>query len=198
MGWFSRKPKKAHPYLSDTNDWRFESVLKHDLNLAIATFAQPQIFEMVRDSYVARPLGDWTARGLVHFDYDGPLIPFEMSVGSVQVDDDALGHFHFERIQPYNSPDYPEEHKGSYLRLGIHICDRGGICTNLEKAMNDAAISGKNFLHIRLGKPVVDIDVTRKEIAENNYSSSSPITKVVLTDEIRLKSPRTALAWDNL
>lgn len=199
MGWFGSKKKRISPYLSDTGDWRFASIYKHDINLAIAKLDRSHLFEMRNELVAGRPLGDWEAWGLVHFDYDGPLIPFQLSIGGPCYDESRLGHFHIERIQPYSDPNYPENRKESFLRLAGHIGDASGeMAAMLEKAMHLAAISRKRYLHVRLGKDAADPDAAAAQIAEKRYTESTPITRFVVGESIQLAAPPVALAWDDL
>ena len=199
MGWFGSKKKRVSSYLSDAKDWRFASLYKHDIELAIAKLERAHLFEMRNEQIAGRPLDDWEARGLVHFDYGGPLIPFQLSIGGPCYDESRLGQFHVERIQPYNDPNYPEEHKDSFLRLAGHIGDANGeMAAMLEKAMQQAAISRKQYLHVRLGKDAADPDNAAAQLAEKQYTDSIPITRFVVRECIQLAAPAIALMWDDL
>jgi hypothetical protein len=199
MGWFGSKRKRKSPYLSDTGDWHFAALYKHDISLAIAKLDRSHMFEIRNEQAVGRPLGDWEARGLVHFAFDGPLIPFQLSIGGPCHGEERLGHFHVERIQPYNNPNYPEDRKENFLRLAGHIGDAsGGIADMLEKAMHDAAISGNRYLHVRLGKEPSDPDAAAAQMAEKQYTDSTAITRFVVGQAIQLRAPGVALAWDDL
>ncbi len=194
---FKPKSKNRHPYLTDTADWRFASLYKHDIKLAIAKLEHSRFFEMRQDQFQANPLGDWQARGLVHFDGEGPLIPFRMTITEPTKDNAGIGCFLIQRIQPRNDPDFPEEHKASYLELDVYIFDYGGeISAALEKAMHYAAISHKRFFHVRLGKDALDPVAAAKQIEEQQYTGNTAITRIVVGEAIQLNAPASALAWD--
>jgi hypothetical protein len=200
MGWFGSKKKRVSHYLSDPGDWHFASLYKHNIELAVARLDRSHIFEMHKEQFVSRPLGHWEAKGLVHFDYGGPLIPFQLSIGGVGYDDEGrLGRFHVERIQPHNDSNYPEEHKDSFLRLAGYINDPSGDTgAMLEKAMQQAAISRKQFLHVRLCKDAADPEAAAAQVREKQYSDSLPITSFVVGECIQLVAPPAALMWDDL
>jgi hypothetical protein len=201
VGWFTRRPKNSHRYLTDTSDWHFGALYKHDINLAIAKCGQSRLFEIRQDQLLSRRLGEWVARGLVHFEREGPLIPFELSIGdrSHSDDDDGLGRFVVQRIQPYDDANFPEDHKASFLRLEIYIADHEGmIVSELEKAMLYAATSRKGFFHVRIGKAAFDPELAAAQIQEKQYTDSNPITTIVIADTVHLNAPSVALAREDL